>query len=331
VAKTLVAPVSVVPPVVAPPPPPRQRTGWLPPKAARLTPWDTGRTPQNMLGLIAAGATAVGASVPLQRLITRQSVLPLDLSVQFAALMLLALVSGGLGVWLLMRRNAGAWFMLLLSLLAAPALRATLVLSNGAGSSLDTALQWVAFQPLESGYSGFTFHNGGVELSQHGVLLIGLCLVTALVYAFGWWIWSTGLARIGRTPSHEWPWVGGLTAAVFVTVLAFGDLPSDVGGLIAVALALNLAATYLLARKYIEGWFFFIAAQVCHLAYALSVSDNHPRPPSMAGDGLVPATTGIATHMALYYWVTLVLGSAGLIFWVIDRRRANSLQQSWRR
>ena len=258
--------------------------------------------------------------------------MPLDLSVQFAALMLLALGSGTLGTWLLMRRNAAAWFMLLLSALTVPALRATLSVTGGSpGDSLDTALQWVAFQPLESGYSAFTFRGAQALLNRHGLLLIGLCVATAIVYVFGWWIWSNGTAYIGRTPRREWPWIGGGTAVVFVTVLAFGGLPSDVGVLIALALALNLAAAYGLARKYIEGWALFLAGQVCQLSYALTIADTHNRPPSLRTDGLVASGTSISTSMAGYYVVTFVLGVIGLITWLIDMRRASAIGLGARR
>jgi nicotinamide riboside transporter PnuC len=330
VAPTLVAPAQPVAPPIYPAAA-RARTSWLPSKAARLRAWDTGRHPQTWLGLLVAASVAFIASIPLQRIVTGQTEVPVDLSVQFAAIMLLTLVSGALGTWLLMRRNAGAWFMLLLSALAVPALRATLALTGTAsGGSLDTALQWVAFQPLESGYSAYTVHNGDVSLSSHGLVLTGICVAMAAAYVFGWWIWSTGLAHIGRTPKREWPWLGGVSAVVFVTVLAFGDLPADVGALIAFALALNLVAAYSLARKYIEGWLLFLAAQVCQLSYALSVSDHHVRPPSMKADGLVPASTLLSTNMGLYYWLTLILGAIGLCTWIVDLRRAGSGQPAGR-
>jgi serine/threonine-protein kinase len=314
----------LVPPKPAASPPEKSRR-WLPPKAAAVRLWDTGREPATVLGALVAGTTAYAASVPLQRLATRHAQLPLDLSVQYAALMLLALVCGLLGTWLLMRRSTGAWFLLLLSALAVPALRGALAVTGGGpGDSLDTALQWVAFQPLESGYSAFTFDKTGATLSRHGMLLTGLCVATALVYVLGWWIWSTNTVHIGRTPRREWPWIAGAVAAVFVTVIAFGDLPADVGVLIALALAFNLAAAYALARKYLEGWLLFLAGQVGQLCYAVTISDQHPRPPSMQADGLVSAATSISTAMALYYVVTLVLGVAGLVTWSIDMRRANA-------
>jgi nicotinamide riboside transporter PnuC len=298
---------------------------WLPPRAAAIRPWDTGRNPQTLLGVLIAAGTAYLASVPLQRLASRATGVPLDLSVQFAALMLLALVSGGLGTWLLARRATGAWFMLLLSTLTVPALRGAITVTGGTpGDSLDTALQWVAFQPLESGYTALQVDRGVVTLSSHGMLLTGLCVVMAVIDVLGWWVWSNGAAHIGRTPARQWPWIGGAVAVLFVTVIAFGGLPADDAVLIALALSLNLGAAYLLARKYIEGWLLFLAAQVCQLSYALTISDQHARPPSMQASGLVAAGTPISAAMAIYYVVTLVFGALGLLWWTLDRRRTTA-------
>jgi serine/threonine-protein kinase len=298
---------------------------WLPQRPAAIRPWDTGRNPQTWLGLLIAAGTAYLASVPLQRLAARSSAVPIDLSVQFAALMLLALASGAFGAWLLARRATGAWFMLLLSTLTVPALRGAITVTGGTpGDSLDTALQWVAFQPLESGYSAFTVDHGVVTLSRHGMLLTGVCVVMAVIYVLGWWVWSNGTAHIGRTPRRQWPWIGGAIGVLFVTVIAFGDLPSDDGVLIALALALSVGAAYLLARKYIEGWLLFLAAQVCQLSYALTISDAHARPPSMQASGLVPDGTPISAAMAIYYVVTLAVGALGLLWWTLDRRRTTA-------
>ena len=320
---------TVVAPSLTPSPPKTPAWSGQPPAPVRGH--DPGRDPQTWLGLIVAAGAAFAASVPLQRIFTRQTEVRVDLAVQFSAVMLLALVSGLLGVWLLMRRSTGAWFMLLLSALAVPALRVALSFTGGSGGRLDEALQWVAFQPLESGYSAFSFHGDDLSLSRHGVLLTGLCVAMAAVYVFGWWVWSTGNAHIGRTPRREWPWLGGITAGVFVIVLVFGELPSDVGVLIALALALNLAAVYALGRKYVEGWLLFLVAQVCQLSYALTISDAHARPQSMRAEGLLSAGTPISANMALYYVVALALGSVGLLTWLVDMRRAGAAPLTARR
>jgi nicotinamide riboside transporter PnuC len=126
-------------------------------------------------------------------------------------------------------------------------------------------------------------------------------------------------------PRREWPWVGGAAAVVFVAAFSFGDLPEDVGALIALALALNLVAAYALARKYVEGWLLFLAAQLAHVSYALTVADNRPRPPSMARQGLLGAGTAIAPSMALYYVAAGLIGVIGLATWLVDLRRSAGL------
>ncbi len=305
--------------------------GWLPPRAASVTRWDTGRHPQVLFGVLVAGVAAFVASVPLQRIVRGRTAVPIELSAQFAILVLLTLIGGGLGTWLLTRRSSSAWFLLLLSALTAPALRAAIYLTgNSRGGSMSTALQWVAFQPLESGYSAFTVTARAITLSRHGLVLIAICVATAAVYILGWWVWSTGTVPIGRVPRGVWPWLGGAAAAVFVTVLAVGDLPAELRVFIAIALALSLVAAYMLARKYIEGWLFFMGAQLGHFSYALSVSDSH-RPPSMRIQGLLSTATPISASTALYYLFTLALGMVGLLIWAVDLRRAAATDLAARR
>ncbi len=315
---------------LSPPPRPPGRAvgraasgGW--PPVAGPRPWPAGRRPLTTVGIGLATVVALAASLPLRRLITGQTAVPLDLGVQFTALVLLTGVCGGFGVWLLARRNPGAWFMLLLSALAAPALRAALWIAEPTErANLDLALQWVAFQPLEAGYSAFTIHKGVVTLSAHGTVLTALSVVVAAICGYGWWRWSTSVTAVSRVPSVQWPWLGGAAGAIVVLVLAVGGLPGDIAVQVAFALALTVVSLYCLARTYVEGWLLFLAGQVAHLSYAVTVADTHPRPPTMRSLGLVGPATPIAPSLALYYVAALGLGVIGVLTWLVDLRRARA-------
>jgi hypothetical protein len=286
--------------------------GWVPPRAAAVRIPDLGRSPLAVLGLLLALAVVYFSSVPLQLMLHGSTDVVLELRVQYCAVLAMTFGAGWLGTWLLARRSSTAWFMLLLSLLTVPVLRL------GAAGSLGDALSWVAFAPLEPGYSAFSTAPFG--LNAHGVFLTLLAGVTALVYAYGWWRWSAAVP-VGRLARREWPWFGGAVIVVALAAMIAGDLPSDVGTLIAFALGMNLVAMYALARKYVEGWLFFGAAQVLHLSYVVAVTDRRPRPSSMVVNGLVGAGTPIGPALSWYYVAVLLVGVLGWATWLVDQRR----------
>jgi nicotinamide mononucleotide transporter len=94
--------------------------------------------------------------------------------------------------------------------------------------------------------------------------------------AFGWWNWLYGgpghtSLRIGRTARGEW-WT--LAAAIPLCTLGLRQVLVAVGGAApfwdSLTTVLSLAAQYLLSRKRLENWAFWIIADVVYVPLYLS-------------------------------------------------------------
>lgn len=131
-----------------------------------------------------------------------------------------------------------------------------------------------------------------------------LQLVYVALGAYGWWYWLRGGPRGGalavrRTSAREWGgvalFVAGATGALWLALTHL--TPSTVPLPDALTTALSLAATYGQARKLLESWWIWIAADVVYI-------------PLYAHKGL--------WLTALLYLVFLGLCVAGLRAWRAD-------------
>lgn len=104
----------------------------------------------------------------------------------------------------------------------------------------------------------------------------GLQLVYVAISLFGWWNWLHGgqghsALGISGTPRRAAWWVAAVTAlaaAILWFVLA-RFTPSTVPVADALTTALSLAAIYLQARKWIETWHLWIAADLLYIGLYL--------------------------------------------------------------
>jgi nicotinamide mononucleotide transporter len=172
----------------------------------------------------------------------------------------LGFVTGVVNVWLLARQNIWNW---------------PVGLANN-------ALYLIVF--LRSGLYG----DGGLQVFY----------ITLGVY--GWWMWlrpgpQTDL-QVTRTLRTTWMWLAPAAALAFLVLAWFLTRFTDsvVPGWDGLTTAMSLAATYGQARKYIECWWIWIAADVIYIP--LYVYKN-------------------LWLTALLYFVFLVLSVVGLREW----------------
>ena len=104
----------------------------------------------------------------------------------------------------------------------------------------------------------------------------GLQGIYLILGIYGWWEWLRGgenHTRLAISRSSRSEWIG---IAVFLVIGTWGlrEILQAVNGSAplwdAVTTALSLAAQYLLCRKRIENWFFWIAADVIYVPLYLS-------------------------------------------------------------
>ena len=123
---------------------------------------------------------------------------------------------------------------------------------------------------------------------------------------YGWWNWRMGgenrtLLKVSRTTRLEWI---ALAIAVPAATLGFYKILVAVTGAAplwdALTTVLSLTAQYLLCRKRLENWFFWIAADVIYIPLYLSRN--------------LPLT-------AILYGVFLVMCLIGVRQWVLSYRR----------
>ena len=102
----------------------------------------------------------------------------------------------------------------------------------------------------------------------------GLQLVYIAISVYGWWSWLHGgrdrselpVTRVrAGAPFPGWPWPPSLaTAALMLLLRRFTD--STVPFWDALTTAMSLTAQYMLARKIIENWWLWMAADIIYVA-----------------------------------------------------------------
>ena len=104
----------------------------------------------------------------------------------------------------------------------------------------------------------------------------GLQGIYLLLGIYGWWEWLRGgenHTRLAISRSSRSEWIG-ISVFLVLGTLGLREILQAVNGSAplwdAVTTALSLAAQYLLCRKRIENWFFWIAADVIYVPLYLS-------------------------------------------------------------